>query len=183
MSVSEASDDELVERSAQGDRAAFTRIVARHQPRLLALMARTMGNRSAAEDIVQDVFTRAWVNAPRWQNRGSGRASYAAWLSRVAVNLAIDQSRRAKAVALDGIAEPEDPAPLPEAALMAGQRATRIRVAIANLPERQRLALSLTYDAELSNADGAAAMETSVGAFELLLVRARQALRRSLRDA
>lgn len=183
MSTWEASDDELVELTAKGDRAAFTRLVARHQARLLSLMTRTLNNRAAAEDIVQDVFTRAWVNAPHWQNRGSGRASYAAWLSRVAVNLAIDQSRRTRAVALEGIAEPEDPAPLPEAAMIARQRAARIRAAIADLPERQRIALGLTYDAELSNADGAAAMETSVGAFELLLVRARQALRRALRDA
>ena len=62
------------------------------------------------------------------------------------------------------------------------ERAARINAAIAALPERQRLAISLTYDAEMSNADGAVAMGVSVGAFELLLVRARRVLRQSLRD-
>ena len=180
--MDEASDDELVERTAKGDKMAFTLLVRRHQTRLLSLMTRSTGSRAAAEDIVQDVFTRAWIKAPDWQSRSSGRASYAAWLSRVALNLAIDRGRRTKPVALDGIAEPEDPAPLPEVDLMVRERDARVRAAIDGLPERQRVALSLTYDAELSNAEGAAAMETSVGAFELLLVRARRALRVALRD-
>jgi RNA polymerase sigma-70 factor, ECF subfamily len=181
--MTDVSDDALVALAAAGDRSAFTDLVERHQGRLLALMTRTLGARTAAEDIVQEVFTRAWLNAPRWRAQGLGRPSYAAWLSRVALNLAIDQARKGKAVPLDGIAEPSDPAPLPDATMLASERAERLRSAIAALPERQRTALALTYDAELSNADGAAAMETSVGAFELLLVRARRTLRTALRDA
>ena len=50
-------------------------------------------------------------------------------------------------------------------------------MALAELPPRQRAAIALTYDQGLSNIEGAAALETSVGAFELLLVRARRALR------
>ena len=182
MIVSEASDDDLIRATAKGDKAAFTRLVTRHRRRLLALITRTLGNRAGAEDIVQDVFTRAWVNAPDWQARDRNRASYAAWLSRVAVNLAIDQMRKARPVALEGIEEPEDPGLPPDSLIMARERAVAIRSAIQALPERQRTALSLSYDAELSNAEGAAAMETSVGAFELLLVRARRTLRQTLSD-
>jgi RNA polymerase sigma-70 factor (ECF subfamily) len=182
MSGSEATDDDLIRATAKGDKAAFTRLVTRHRSRLLALITRTLGNRAAAEDIVQDVFTRAWVNAPSWQARDQNRASYAAWLSRVAVNLSIDQLRKARPVTLDGIEEPQDPAAPPDGVMMAQERAAAIRRAIQALPERQRIALSLSYDAELSNAEGAAAMETSVGAFELLLVRARRTLRQTLSE-
>ena len=182
MSEAEATDDELVGLVARGDRAAFARLVARHRTRLLALIARSLGSRAAAEDVVQEVFTRAWVKAPTWEVREPGRASYAAWLSRVAVNLAIDQSRKVRPAALDAIEEPEDPALPADAAMIARERAARLKAAVAALPERQRLAIGLTYDSELSNADGAAAMGVSVGAFELLLVRARRALRLSLRD-
>ncbi len=182
MIVPEASDDDLIRATAKGDKAAFTRLVARHRTRLLALITRTLGNRAGAEDIVQDVFTRAWVNAPNWQARDQHRASYAAWLSRVAVNLAIDQMRKTRSVTLDGIDEPEDPSLPPDGVLMARERAARIKSAIEALPDRQRMALSLSYDADLSNAEGAAAMETSVGAFELLLVRARRTLRLTLSD-
>ncbi len=182
MTDAEEADDELVGLVARGDRAAFTRLVTRHRSRLVALVTRSLGSRAAAEDIVQEVFTRAWIKAPLWQVREPGRASYAAWLSRVAVNLAIDQSRKARSVGLDSIDEPEDPAVPPDAAIIARERAGRIKTAIAALPERQRLAIALTYDSELTNADGASAMGVSVGAFELLLVRARRALRTALRD-
>ena len=56
---------------------------------------RSVGSRAAAEDVVQEVFTRAWVKAPGWQSRQEGGgASYGAWLARVAVNLCIDGARR-----------------------------------------------------------------------------------------
>ena len=177
MIASEASDDELVRRTARGDRIAFTRLVGRHRARLLALTARIVGSRAAAEDIVQEVVTRAWINAATWQAKDAVRPSYAAWLSRVAVNLAIDQTRKARASSLDEIEEPVDQGVLADAAMMADERRAQLKAAIAGLPERQRVALSLTYDADLSNADGASAMNITVGAFELLLVRARKALR------
>ena len=181
-SVPEASDDDLVERTAQGDTAAFAQLVARHRSRLMALATRALGSRVSAEDIVQEVFTRAWIGAPRWQARGAARASYASWLSRVAVNLVIDQSRRLRPLPLDEIEEPEDTSVLPDAAIMAQEHRARIAAAIAALPARQRIAIGLTYDADMSNAEGAAAMGISVGAFELLLVRARRVLRETLRE-
>jgi RNA polymerase sigma-70 factor, ECF subfamily len=50
------------------------------------------------------------------------------------------------------------------------------------LPARQRAAIALTYDEGLSNAEGASILQISTGAFELLLVRARRALRLALMD-
>ena len=187
----EAPDDELVGRCAGGDRVAFTLLVERHRRRLIAQVSRTLGSRGRAsgggmaEDIVQEVFVRAWTHAPMWQRRegaSGGGNSYAAWLSRVAGNLAIDGLRRATHAAIDDIAEPLDPAPGAEEAMAAAERAALLRAAVAALPERQRQAVALTYDADLSNAEGAAAMGTSVGAFELLLVRARKTLRNAMRD-
>lgn len=156
-------------------------LVARHRKRILALALRIVGARDA-DDIVQETFTRAWINAPTWRRTANHRASYAAWLSRVAVNLAIDQTRRHGAVALSEIDEPRDRALLADAVLVNRERETRIRIAISHLPERQRIAIGLTYDAELSNAEGAMGMGISTGAFELLLVRARRALRAALND-
>ena len=181
--AADASDDELVGRAGRGDKAAFGQLVARHQRRLMAVTMRSVGSRAAAEDVVQEVFTRAWVKAPAWQARQEGGgASYGAWLSRIAVNLCIDGARRQRTTTLDDAPDSPDPAADAEEVMLAQERATRIRAAIARLPERQRQAISLSYDGELSNAEGAAAMETSVGAFELLLVRARRALRLSLAD-
>ena len=178
----ELSDDDLLARVATGDGLAFTQLVNRHRKRLVTLSARIVGTRGTAEDIVQETLTRAWINAPAWRRQGQGRPSYAAWLSRVAVNLAIDHVRRVRAVPLDGVPEPPDPAPAVDVTMIQRERAAHLQAAIALLPVRQRTALSLTYDAELSNAEGAAAMDVSIGAFELLLVRARRALRIALMD-
>ena len=181
MGTEASNDEQLVRLAAAGDKAAFTRLVARHQHRLLALVMRSLGNRAAAEDVVQEVFARAWINAPTWRARDAGGASYAAWLSRVAVNLCIDGFRRRRPTShIDDVAEPADPSPSADVSIMKREAAARLRRAVAELPERQRVAIALTYDAEVSNVEGAAAMGTSVGAFELLLVRARRTLRHAL---
>ncbi len=146
----------------------------------MAVAFRLLRHRADAEDVVQDVFTRAWIAAPAWRAPDASRSTYAAWLSRVAVNAAIDRRRRTRPLPLEAAGDPADPAANPETMMLARERARRVQAAIAGLPERQLTALSLTYDAELSNRDAAAAMRTSVGAFELLLVRARRALRLSL---
>ena len=90
--------------------------------------------------------------------------------------------RRPRALPLDDAPDRPDPGADAAEVLERRERASRVREAVARLPERQRRAIALTYDADLSNADGAAAMDTSVGAFELLLVRARRALRQTLAE-
>ncbi|HEY2009083.1 MAG TPA: sigma-70 family RNA polymerase sigma factor [Rhizomicrobium sp.] len=162
---------------ARGDRLAFARLVERHGARLMALAVRIVGNRAVAEEIVQEAFTRAWVAAPNWRQKGEVGHAFAAWLSRVTTNLAIDQVRKPRPLAIEDAPEPPDPAIGAEDAVIASQRLLRLRAALATLPPRQRAAIALTYDRGLSNSEGAAALETSVGAFELLLVRARRALR------
>jgi RNA polymerase sigma-70 factor (ECF subfamily) len=167
----------LVLQVARGDRLAFARLVERHGTRLMALAARIVGSRAVAEEIVQETFIRAWVAAPNWQQKGEPGRAFAGWLSRVTTNLAIDQVRRPKTSAIEDAPEPADPAADAVDGLIAGEKLARLRAALTTLPPRQRAAIALTYDQGLSNIEGAAALQTSVGAFELLLVRARRALR------
>lgn len=171
------ADDGLVLQVARGDRLAFARLVERHGARLTALAVRIVGSRAVAEEIVQETFTRAWVTAPNWQHKGETARAFSAWLTRVATNLAIDQLRKPRTLQIEDAPEPADPATDAVDALIAREKLARLRAALAGLPPRQRAAIALTYDQGLSNIEGAAALETSVGAFELLLVRARRALR------
>ena len=67
-----------------------------------------------------------------------------------------------------------------ESGLQAGQAAEHVRTAMENLPERQRLALILTYYEGLANKEAAEILEVSVDALESLLARARRALRTSM---
>ncbi|HUO94391.1 MAG TPA: sigma-70 family RNA polymerase sigma factor [Rhizomicrobium sp.] len=178
----EDGDDELIARVARGDSAAFSRLVSRYRARLTGTTTRIVGNRAIAEEIVQEVFTRAWVNAPKWRPQEKGRSSFAGWLGRVATNLAIDHTRRTRTVPLDDAPEPVDATIAADDELIAAEDRRKLEAALAQLPPRQRAAIALTYDQGLSNAEGAAAMDISVGAFELLLVRARRALRQAMME-
>ena len=178
----EDADDELLAQVARGDDVAFSRLVALHRGKLIALAARIVGNRAVAEEIVQEVFTRAWIHAPRWRPQGDGRANVTGWLVRVATNLAIDQTRRLRYAPLDSAPEPIDTSLSAEQQLVADDDRRRLSAALAALPPRQRAAIALTYDQGLSNAAGAEEMAISVGAFELLLVRARRALRQAMME-
>jgi RNA polymerase sigma-70 factor (ECF subfamily) len=180
--TAEESDDELVAQVAKGDGLAFARLVQRHRSRLMAVAARILGSAAMAEDIVQETFTRAWINAPRWRVQNEGRAAFAAWLSRIATNLSIDQLRRANTVPLEAAPVIEDDAPGADAQMIEAERTRRLHAAMHALPARQRAAIALTYDDGYSNAEGASILQISTGAFELLLVRARRALRLALMD-
>jgi RNA polymerase sigma-70 factor (ECF subfamily) len=83
---------------------------------------------------------------------------------------------------LDSAPEPIDAALSAEQQLVADDDRRRLAAALAALPPRQRAAIALTYDQGLSNAAGAEAMAVSVGAFELLLVRARRTLRQAMME-
>lgn len=178
MTPGEEPDEELFQRVGRGDKAAFGVLVRRHHGRMLRLAWRVDGDRARAEDIVQEAFTRAWTKAAGWRGTeegGTGR--FTTWLSRIVLNLAIDGRRRVTPLALEAAGDVASDAPLADAMVERGERDVAVARAVAALPERQRAAISLTYDQGLSNNEAAQALGTTVGALELLLVRARRSLR------
>ena len=174
-----AEDDELMRLAGGGDAAAFSRLVARLAPRAGSVAARLTGNRSDAEEVVQEAFTRLWLKAPDWQ---PGGAMPSTWLHRVVVNLALDRRRKPVNAPLDDAGDVADSAPRADASLLAAERRDRVAEAVAALPERQRAALVLVHFEEMSNIEAAATLEITVGALESLLVRARRSLRDALAD-
>ena len=127
---------------------------------------------------MQEALLRVWTNAPRWRPL----ASFRTWFYRVVLNLCLSRRRRAPFLPLDAAGDLADPAADSRPARSSGDEADRpLAAAIADLPDRQRAALVLTYDEGLSNAETAAMLETSVSSVEALLVRAkRDAARKSL---
>lgn len=173
MVMDQADDHQLMSAVAEGDRRAFRVLAVRHLAWALRLASRLAGNPTDAEDIVQEAMLRVWVNAPTWRPA----ASFRTWFYRVVVNLALDWRRRKPLAPLEDAGEPADPNPDPQAALDKIQTARAVAAAIAELPERQRAALVLTYYEELNNAEVARLLGASVGGVEGLLVRARRTLR------
>ncbi|MGE3874041.1 MAG: sigma-70 family RNA polymerase sigma factor, partial [Parvibaculaceae bacterium] len=150
----------------------------RHYDIVYRVVWRVTSGHADTEDIVQEAFLKLWNN-PSQVRQG---AALRGWLMRVGTNLAIDRARRKQASNLDD--QPEIAASGPDALdqVLGDRSANDINSALARLPERQRLALSLVYFENMSNIDAAGAMEISVEAVESLLARGRRALKADLKD-
>jgi RNA polymerase sigma-70 factor (ECF subfamily) len=176
------TDEALVAEIAAGDQRAFAEIVRRHGGRLKALALRFSGGAADADDIVQETFWSLWRNAGRWQ---PGGPPFAAYLTRMTINRAIDGERKRKTrrfFGLEAVEDAADPDPAADDKLAASNALKAVASDIHALPARQRAAILLSADEERSNAEIAEAMGLSVGAVEQLLVRARRTLRMRLAE-
>jgi RNA polymerase sigma-70 factor (ECF subfamily) len=171
------SDEALMARVARGDERAYHSLTRRHLPAMLGLARRILGNAADAEDVAQEAMLRVWTHAPRWQPL----AAFRTWLTRVVVNLCLDRKRRAAWVDLEAAGEIVDPSPGADERAETDERDRLLSAAVAELPDRQRAAIVLTYSEGMSNAQVAEVLDTTVSAVETLLVRGKQNLRRALR--
>lgn len=179
--VKQADPDEaLLRRVGDGDEAAVRALVARKLPRVLALANRMLGDAGEAEEVAQETFLRTWKHARAWR---TGGARFDTWLFRVALNLCYDRLRRRRPAPMADPPEGIDPAPAADETLVNAERARRVAQAVARLPPRQRDAIVLQYDRDLSNSDAAAVMGIGIEALESLLARARRSLRAMLLEA
>jgi len=174
--ASPAVDAVLLDGVCAGDQAAFTALVDRHYSLVFRLSARVLGNAADAEDVTQEAFVKLWRSPPDLRNK----AALKGWLARVARNLAIDRLRRTRNTSDSELELLVDPSTAPDGRLRHGQAAEEVSVALAQLPERQRTALQLTYFEALGNQETASIMDVSVEAVESLLSRARRSLRTTL---
>jgi RNA polymerase sigma factor (sigma-70 family) len=172
-------DQDLVARVGRGDPAAIQALVARRLPRMLQLAHRMLNDMVEAEDVAQEVFLRAWKQAPTWI---PGAARFDTWLHRVALNLCYDRLRRRREQPMADPPEQVDTGPAPDRGLLADDVGRRVAAALAALPERQREAVVLCHYQDLGNIEAAGAMGVSVEALESLLSRGRRALRAALAD-
>ena len=138
------SDEALVAGLAAGDVGAAKLLVGRYQSRLYGLAFGVLQDRTAAEDVAQEAFVRAWRHAG---NSDARRGSVAGWLLRITRNLAIDALRLRRADAID-------PSQLASLDLVSSTRSvedvavtsdetTRVRSALSELPPEQARAVLL----------------------------------------
>lgn len=181
MTSPEASperDLDLAVRIARGDEAAFDELVRKYQHSVFNTIHRYVGDRSAADDIAQEVFVIVWNKAGTFK----GKSSLSTWLYRIVVNQCLQfrrrRQRRPAAVSIDAL-----DADNPPDALQVGdgreqaERTAAVRQALAELPDRQRIALILSHYEERTYREIADIMETSVGSVESLIFRAKEGLR------
>jgi len=92
VALGRSSDEELMRRTQQGDRQAFSLLYERYSASVLSYLYRMLGNLEDVESIAQEVFLRAFRFAPtyRYPQR------FSTWLFTITRNLAINYSRRRK---------------------------------------------------------------------------------------
>lgn len=176
------SDATLMARAGTGDRAAWRTLYLAHLDFVYRTAYRFTGDEADARDITQDVFLSLFLHAGAWKPA----ASLPSWLWRLVANRCLNEKARAghrraggaDAPALESIAEPSDRAP--DARIERREEQERVRAAIQELPERQRLAVILSRYEEFSYEGIAQALSTSVSAVETLLFRARRSLAQKL---
>ncbi|MFF5566932.1 RNA polymerase sigma factor [Streptomyces sp. NPDC012623] len=134
----DASDDALLAvRAGEGDEEAFEILVRRHGPVMLRLAARLLGDRTEAEDAVQDAFVNAWRKLPEFR----GESAFRSWMYRIVTNRCLNRLRaRRPATDLDSVPEPAAPeyrsSPARAAESHAATRA--LAVAMTGLSPEQR---------------------------------------------
>lgn len=175
--------EDLLERVARGDRKAVLALYDRFGSTVFAVALRVTGNRGEAEDITQEVFTRAWKEAVTFDR---ARGSAAAWLITLARNRAIDLVRsRSRRVRHEDEQSTEEPVLVemptsPEAAVGDAERAAAVRVALDALRPEQRQVLELAYFNGLSHSEIAERLQQPLGTVKTRIALAVKRLRDEL---
>jgi RNA polymerase sigma-70 factor (ECF subfamily) len=146
-------------------------IVREHGPVAFATAWRILGNESDTEDAVQD----ALVDALRLY-REQPIKSWGALLRHLATCRALDALRKRRSQIPFDADPPASPAENPEAVAISAELATRLRWALAQLPQREAEVFSLRYFGDLTNGDIAAALALNSGAVAVALHKARSRL-------
>lgn len=147
------SENRLIHNAKAGNKRAFSKLVKRHQERVLFLAYDLVGNWEDAKDLAQEVFLRAFQRLPQFQEK----AKFTTWLHRITVNLAYDWRRKKKKHTLYSLESEMNPAersaalslsddsPLPDSPIESSEFWQEIEKIIKKLSPNQRTAITLRY--------------------------------------
>jgi RNA polymerase sigma-70 factor (ECF subfamily) len=99
-----APDEQLVGWAQQGDMEAFEQLVFRHRDKIYARALLMMRNEEEAVDLSQEAWVKAWQRLAQFQ----GESSFATWMTRIVINLCLDQLRRQKRLRAESIEEMQE---------------------------------------------------------------------------
>jgi RNA polymerase sigma-70 factor (ECF subfamily) len=174
--MEDVHERELVERCRSGDERAFQELVDRHKDLVFALIARTVQDRSRAEDLAQDVFLRIHRGLPYFR----GEARLSTWIYRIVANAVLQDSGRGPATAsLDEHRDARQVSSV-DRQFTDFEVRDRLEKAIARLPANYRFLIGAHYLRGVRYEDLAEALQLPLGTVKTQLYRAKQQLRRLL---
>src|SRR5437867_13356442 len=185
----EIPDEKLVRRAQRGDMAAFEELVARHRDKVFARAYSMMRNEEEAIDLSQEAWVKGWQRLRQFQ----GESSFGTWLTRIIINLCLDQLRKQKRQRTESIEAMSEESggverhmPVltvnPTAGLERQELRQRIDRALNQLSYEHRTVLVLHEFEEMEYKQIAKAMDCSIGTVMSRLFYARRKLAALLAD-
>ncbi|OGD37858.1 MAG: hypothetical protein A2V45_03810 [Candidatus Aminicenantes bacterium RBG_19FT_COMBO_58_17] len=175
-------EKELIRRSQAGDGEAFGVLVERYKGKVFSLAYGFTRDRTSADDLAQEVLIKAYFSLPKFK----AKSAFGTWLYRIAVNHAKDFLRknkgRQKEISIEDVGEQTLTAEnksLEEKRVEEGRRQI-VQAALARLPEKYRVILTLRDIDGLSYEDISGVLKLSPGTVDSRLHRARRKLREKL---
>lgn len=183
------SDAELIQEILSGNLTLFRQLLERHQAQVFRTCIGFVHQKEDADDLTQEVFIQAYQSLASFK----GDSEFSTWLYRVAVNRALNYMRERKKKSIfdrldsfftrevatqsifDGVAEDN-----PEQQFILNEEREMIAQALDKLPEKQRVAMVLSKYDDMSQREIANVLNTTEGAVEALLQRAKTTLRKEL---
>ena len=140
----ELSDLEVTRRIAKGDKRALETLYSRHGSRTYKFLFRLTADRTAAEDLMHDVFLEVWKSADRFE----GRSSVTTWILSIARYKALDARRRRRSFTEHDL--PARAEPTPEMTAMESSTGEYMRKCLEKLSDEHREIIDLVYYHEMS---------------------------------
>jgi RNA polymerase sigma-70 factor, ECF subfamily len=172
------SDEDVVARVRAGERGLFEIVMRRYNQRIYRAVRAITGNDGEAEDVMQDAYVRAYTHLDQY----AGRASFATWLTRIAVHEALARRRRGERfVDLDDVMPTlVSPGRGPEQRATDRELGATLQEAIDELPPGFRTVFVLREAEGLSTAETAECLGIPPETVKTRLHRARSLLRHRL---
>ncbi|MBI5463608.1 MAG: sigma-70 family RNA polymerase sigma factor [Ignavibacteriales bacterium] len=181
-------DFRLIRAYRSGTEGAFEELVRKYQRQVANVIYLSLGNRAEVEDLTQEVFIRVHRSLPKFEFD----ASFFSWLYRITMNLCIDEIRRRKLkrmLSLDFLAEGAlereqfmKDRTLASDEVMNDEKKTMIQSAIRRLSKEHREIIVLREYQDFSYNELAETLGISLEAVKSRIFRAREELRRMLKD-
>lgn len=170
--------DDVVRRAQEGEAAAFDELYEAHVGRVYALCLRMSADQGLAEELVQDVFVKAWRKIGSF----SGVSAFSTWLYRITANAALDAIKRHRRDPVRGLSI-SDEGEFANQAAAEVDPITRLSLerALASLPDRARMAIVLYAVEGYRYEEVAELMGVSIGTVKSHIHRARELLLTHLR--
>jgi RNA polymerase sigma-70 factor (ECF subfamily) len=180
----------LIQRCAAGEQGACAELVATHERMVYQLAFHLLGDRDEALDLAQEVFLRVFRTLPSFR----GQSALRTWIYRIVINQARNRQRwwrrrrRSDQVQLEhhvlehGELRQQTDAESPDRALARKELAAKLWTALDQLPFDQRTVMVLREIDGLSYDEIADSLGVAIGTVKSRLTRARQTLRRELRE-